>query len=294
MSEHKKAIMLLLLTAVLWSTGGLLIKWVAWNALAIAGMRSMIAAVFLLGVLGRPRFTWSAAQIGGALAYASCVLCFVTATKLTTAANAILLVYTAPIYVALCSAWYLQEKVSRLDWLTIALVMGGMGLFFLDQLTLAGWWGNVCAIAGGLTMAWTVLCLCKQKDASALETVLLGNVMAAVIGLPFMFGTWPGFSSWVALALAGTVQIGLAFVLYTRAIKAVSAVDAVLIGVIEPVLNPLWVLLVIGEVPGPWVMLGGTVVVLSITVRGLLTARPARSASQSAEICYNQQPNVAP
>jgi len=283
-----------MLTAVLWSTGGLLIKWVEWHALAIAGMRSLIAAVFLLGVLGRPRFTWSGAQIGGGLAYASCVLCFVAATKLTTAANAILLVYTAPIYVALLSAWFLQEHVTRLDWLTIALVMSGMGLFFLDQLTLAGWWGNVCAIAGGMTMAWTVLCLCKQKDAAALETVLLGNVLAAGIGLPFMFGTLPDLSGWCALALAGTVQIGLAFVLYTRAIKAVRAVDAVLISGIEPMLNPLWVWLLLGEVPGPWAIIGGTVVVVSVTIRGLLTAHSAPSASQSAEMCYNQQPNVAP
>lgn len=274
MRERRKAVVLLLLTAVLWSTGGLLIKWIDWHPLAIASVRSLIAAALLIAVLGRPRFTWSGVQIGGALAYAGSVFCFVTATKLTTAANAILLVYTAPIYVALLSAWFLQEKVTRLDWLTVVLVMGGMGLFFLDQLTIAGWWGNVCAIAGGVAMAWLVLCLCKQKEASSLETVLLGNLMTALIGLPFVFGTMPHLPSWLALFFAGTVQIALAFILYTRAIKTVSAVDAVLIPVIEPLLNPLWVLLLLGESPGPWALLGGAVVVGAITLRGLMTVPP--------------------
>jgi len=146
MCARQKAVGLLILTGVLWSTGGLLIKWVEWNAPAIAGMRSAIAAVFLFAVLGRPRFTWSGAQIGGGVAYAASALCFVAATRLTTAANAILLVYTAPVYVALLSTWFLREKVTGLDWLTVLLVLGGMGLFFLDRLTLAGWWGNVCAI----------------------------------------------------------------------------------------------------------------------------------------------------
>jgi drug/metabolite transporter (DMT)-like permease len=292
MREHKKAVGLLIFTAVLWSTGGLLIKWIEWNAPAIAGMRSAIAAVFLLAVLGRPRFTWSGAQIGGGAACAASVLCFVVATKLTTAANAILLVYTAPIYVALLSTWFLQEKVTGLDWLTIVLVMGGMGLFFLDRLTLAGWLGNVCAIGSGIATAWVVLCLRQQKNASPLETVLLGNVLAAIIGLPWMFGTWPGLSSWLALLLAGTVQLGLSSVLYTRAIKHVSAMEAILVPVIEPILNPLWVLLLIGEVPGPWTIIGGVVVVLSIIVRGLMASHLAAVQLQTGEMCYNQRPNI--
>jgi len=269
MHERQKAVALLLLTAVLWSTGGVLIKWVAWHPLAIASIRSLIATAVLVAVRGWPRFTWSGVQIGGGVAYAVSVFAFVTATKLTTAANAIFLVYTAPIYVAMLSAWFLQEKVTRLDWLTVAVVMSGMGLFFLDQLTMAGWWGNLCAMAGGVAMAWLVLCLCKQRSASSLETVLLGNLITAVLGLPFIYGPWPDVSGWLALFVAGTGQIGLPFLLYLHAIKAVSAVDAVLIPVLEPLLNPLWVLLLVGEVPGPWALLGGSLVLVAITVRGL-------------------------
>lgn len=272
--ERQIAILLLILTAVLWSTGGVLIKWVTWHAMAIAGMRSAIAAAFLWVVLKRPQFTWSGLQLGGAVAYTASVLGFVLATKLTTAANAIVLVYTAPIYVALLSPWFLQEHTTRLDWLALGLAIGGMGLFFLDHLTIAGWWGNICAVCSGIATAWVVLCLRKQHGASTLETVLLGNLITALVGAPFMFHAFPDLTSWVALALAGIGQIGLASLLYIKAIKSVSALEAILIPVIEPLLNPLWVLLLIGEVPGRWALLGGTVVILAVTVRGLLAAAP--------------------
>lgn len=281
MSTHTKAVVLLLLTACLWSTGGVLIKWIAWHPLAIAGMRSALAGLFLWAVLRRPHFTWSATQIGGGLAHAASVLLFVTATKLTTAANAIVLVYTAPIYVALLSRWFLREPVTRVDWLVIPCVLGGMALFFLDQLTLEGWWGNICAIAGGLAFAWLVLCMRRQQQASPLETVLVGNVIAALAGVPWMFETLPDLTSWVALGISGTLQIGLSFVLYSQAIKHVSAVEAVLIPMIEPLLNPLWVLLVLGELPGPWALLGGAMVVLTLALRGLIGPRLAAGAARA-------------
>jgi drug/metabolite transporter (DMT)-like permease len=122
----------LVASALLWSVGGVLIKWVEWHPLAIAGVRSAIAAATLWAVLRRPRFDWSAAQIGGAVAYAATVLLYVSAVKLTTAANAILLQYTAPIYVALFGAWFLGERTTWLDWLAIACSLGGMALFFRD------------------------------------------------------------------------------------------------------------------------------------------------------------------
>jgi drug/metabolite transporter (DMT)-like permease len=220
------------------------------------------------------------------------VLSFVVATKLTTAANAILLVYTAPIYVALLSAWFLRERVTPLDWLIILLVFSGMGLFFFERLTVEGFWGNVCAICGGMAFAWVVLCLRKQQGVSLLETVVLGNVIAALVGLPFMFGAMPSVSSWVALLLSGTLQIGLAFVLYVMAIRSVSALEAIVIPTIEPLLNPLWVFLVIGERPSVWAIIGGSIVVVAVTVRGLVWFSHTSPASQTAEMCYNQQPNV--
>ena len=230
--------------------------------------------------------------MSGGVAYAASVLSFVVSTKLTTAANAILLVYTAPIYVAMLSAWFLQERVTALDWLTILLVLSGMGVFFFERLTVEGFWGNICAIVGGMAFAWVVLCLRKQKGVSPLQTVLLGNILAAVAGLPFMFEAMPSLSSWIALGLSGTLQIGFAFVLYAVAIRSVSALEAILIPTIEPLLNPLWVFLVVGEKPSMWTVIGGAIVIVSVTMRGLVQFSRASSASQAEEMCYNQRPNV--
>lgn len=281
---RRNAILLLMLTAVLWSTGGVLIKWIDWPAPAIAGMRSAIAAVFLWLLVRRPRFTWSRVQLGGAIAYAVTVMLFVMATKLTTATNAIMLIYTSPIYVALFSGWFLGEPVQRRDWLTLWVVVGGMGLFFVDSLTLDGWWGNFCAMLGGLSSAWIVLCLRQQHRESPLETVILGNLLAALMGMPFMFHSMPEASSWVALGLAGAVQIGLAFVFYIKAIRHVSALEASLIPAIEPLLNPLWVWLLIHEMPGSWALVGGSIVLIAVTVRGFLTSSQPPSSLPAAPL----------
>jgi drug/metabolite transporter (DMT)-like permease len=265
--ERHQAIGFLIATAILWSSAGLLIKMISWNPIAIAGMRSAIATLVLFVFLRRPHLTWSSAQIGGALAYTVTVILFVLANKLTTAANAILLQYTSPIFVALLGAWFLGERATRLDWTTIFVVIGGMTLFFLDDLTTGGLWGNVCAIASGVTFACFVLFMRKQKNDSPLESVFLGNILTALIGFPFMFEAMPSASSWVGLILAGVLQLGLSQVLYAAAIKHVAALEAVLIAVVEPVLNPVWVLLVMGEAPGPWALLGGFVVLVSVTIR---------------------------
>ncbi|NIO71727.1 MAG: EamA family transporter [Anaerolineae bacterium] len=270
--ERHQAIGFLVVTAILWSSAGLLIKMISWNPIAIAGMRSAIATLVLLVFLRRPHLTWSSAQIGGALAYTVTVILFVLANKLTTAANAILLQYTSPIFVALFGAWFLGERATRLDWTTIFVVMGGMVLFFLDDLTTGGLWGNVCAISSGVTFACFVLFMRKQKNDSPLESVFLGNILTALIGFPFMFEAMPSASSWVGLILAGVIQLGLSQVLYAAAIKHVAALEAILIAVIEPILNPVWVLLIMGEAPGPWALLGGFIVLVSVTIRYVVTA----------------------
>jgi drug/metabolite transporter (DMT)-like permease len=255
--------------ALCWSLGGLLIKSVAWPPLAVAGGRGLIAAAFLAVFAPRFRFTWSAAQIGGAVAYAATTILFVTATKLTTAANAILLQYTAPVWIALFGAWFLGERATRADWLTIAVVFGGMGLFFCDDLRLAGLAGNLIALASGVAFAAMTLLLRKQKDTSAEESIFLGNLLAGAVGLPFMVTaqTFPGARGWIALALLGVVQLGVSYLLYARAIRHITALEAVLIPVIEPILNPIWVLLALGERPGPLSMAGGAIVLSAVTAR---------------------------
>jgi len=269
---HYRAVGLALGASVLWSSGGLLIKWVSWSPLAIAGARSAIAAVVLLVALRHPHFSWSFAQVGGAVVYTTTVILFVVATKLTTAANAILLQYTAPVYAALFGAWFLGERVAWLDWVIIAAVLGGMTLFFLDRLTPGGLWGNICAIASGVSYAGLVTFLRKQKSGSPLESILIGNLLTALVGLPFMLQGPPGGASWVGLIFLGVFQLGLSYVLYSTAIKYITALEAILVAVVEPILNPLWVFLLIGEAPGRWALLGGTVVLIAMTVRYAVNA----------------------
>jgi drug/metabolite transporter (DMT)-like permease len=275
-AAHTRAVGLMAAAALCWSLGGLLIKSVAWPPLAVAGGRGFIAAAFLAVFAPRFRFTWSAAQIGGAVAYAATTILFVTATKLTTAANAILLQYTAPVWIALFGAWFLGERATRADWLTIAIVFCGMGLFFCDDLRLAGFAGNLIALASGVAFAAMTLLLRKQKDTSAEESIFLGNLLAGVVGLPFMFSaqTFPSVRGWIALALLGVVQLGVSYLLYARAIRHITALEAVLIPVIEPILNPIWVLLALGERPGPLSLLGGVIVLSAVTARMVHGLRP--------------------
>jgi len=260
MAARRHAAVLLVLCAVLWSTGGLLIKWIAWPALAVAGMRSALAAIVLLCVLRewRPRWSWWLGS--GALAGAASMLGFVVATKLTTAANAIFLVYTAPLSVALLSPWVLQEPIRRGDWLTLLLAVLGLGCFCGEQLTLAGWVGNGCALGSGLATAWLVVCLRKHAATSPLSMLLLANILVAVVGVPWMCAAMPDAVSWGLLLVAGVGQLGLPLVLYGKAIPHVRAIEAVLIPVLEPVLNPVWVWVFVGEAPSGWALLGGVMV----------------------------------
>jgi drug/metabolite transporter (DMT)-like permease len=259
-------------TALMWSLGGVLIKSVEWNPMAISGARSGIAAIVLLAAVRRPKFTWSFPQVGGAVAYVGTVSLFAIANKLTTAANAILLQYTSPIWIALLGAAFLGERATWADWLAITTVMVGMALFFADDLTQASFLGTIIAIASGFCFGCLTLFLRKQKDGSPLETVILGNILTALISIPFMLGSSPGSRGWLLLAVTGIFQLGLPYLLYTTAIKHITALDAILIATIEPILNPVWVLLAIGERPGPWALVGGAVVLLSVTVRSAVTA----------------------
>jgi drug/metabolite transporter (DMT)-like permease len=139
--------LLLLLAALGWSLGGVLIKSIDWPPIAIAGGRSVIAIPVMLLCIGRPKLTFSTAQIGGAIGYALTVMLFVFATRMTTAANAIVLQYTAPIYVALIGRWYLGERAHALDWAVIAIAILGIALFFLDRLTWPGG-GAILSLSG--------------------------------------------------------------------------------------------------------------------------------------------------
>jgi drug/metabolite transporter (DMT)-like permease len=275
-SENKRvlSIIMLALTAVLWSFGGVLIKLVSWNPIAIAGTRSIIAAITILCVLRKPDLKLTRDKLFGAIAYALTVILFVSANKYTSAANAILLQYSAPIYVAIFGYIVLKEKATFKDWLTISFVIIGMILFFIEDINGGNLFGNILAILSGVAFAFTAIFMRKQKNANPLESILWGNIITAFIGLFFMFsGTMPNTKGWIALILLGTVQLGVSYILYSYAIKEVTALEATIIPVIEPILNPVWVFVILGEIPGTWALIGGSIVLISVTWRCINSIR---------------------
>jgi drug/metabolite transporter (DMT)-like permease len=275
---HTKSVGLLLAGALCWSLAGVLFKHVEWPGLAAGSGRGLIAALFLLAVSWRSlHFTWSPLQIAAAVAYAACTILFTLANKLTTAANAILLQYTAPVWIALLGAWFLGERATRADWLTIAAVFGGLALFFYEGLQLNSVTGLLVAVASGVAFAVMTLLMRKQKDTSALESIILGNLIGFAVGLPALWSA-PALpaTGWLALLLLGVVQLGLAYYFYAKAIKHVTALEAVLIPVLEPLLNPVWVLLAVGERPSVYAMAGGAVVLGAVTLRAIAGLRAVR------------------
>jgi drug/metabolite transporter (DMT)-like permease len=263
-----RAVVLLILTATLWSTSGLLIKIVNWNPVALAGSRSFFAAILIWAYLKKPKFNRSGWQWGAALAYAVTLITFVAANKMTTAANVILLQYTAPIYVVFFARFFLQERTTKIDWVTIILVFAGMGLFFKEELTPGAFWGNVLAVISGVAFALTAVLLRKQKDGIPVESVLLGNLITAVVALPAITqGPFPDHTGWFVIIIMGFIQIGVSYILYSIALQHVSAMEGILVPLVEPILNPIWVLIFTGEKPGAWALLGGVVVLAAVTGR---------------------------
>lgn len=281
--------MLLVACGLFWSTAGVLIKLVNWNAIAIWSMRCAICALAIYAIR-RP----SLRTITRAEWHAAIMLCFTTglfviANKLTTAANAILIQYSAPVWVALLGHWFLGERASRLDWVTIGLVLVGITLFFFEDITLDHTAGNLVALAAGVAFAFGTMTLRRaalSRHASGvavdpLRALFLGNLVGAVVGSPSWFvGDAPDATGWLALVALGIVQQAFAYLCYAAAIKHATALEAMLIPVIEPILSPLWVAFVFAEWPSGWAAVGGALVVGAVVLRGVTAARSSRPAAR--------------
>ena len=255
----------------MWSFGGLLIKSIPWPPLAISGMRGGIAAVVIYIYSRNDKITITKDKIIAACFYTLVVTLFVMANKLTTAGNAILLQYTAPVYVALFGYMFLGEKSTFIDWATIMILLLGLALFFFDDLSFDGYLGNVLAILSGMSFAGLTLLLRKQKDDSPSDSILLGNMLTLVIGLPVIVGgTEFDLNSIILILLLGVLQLGIPYILYTTAIKHVTALDAIIFPIIEPILNPILVFIVLGETLGAWSVFGGALVLSGVIFRAIL------------------------
>lgn len=270
---------LILAAALLWSVGGLGIKWLkesaAPDALAIAGWRSLFAIPLLVAGAGRG---WGAVRPGTAFGvtaatYAATLISLVAATTQTTAANAILLQYTAPLWLMLAGLLMPgADRIGRRDVLLGAGCLTGLGLFFGDRLSPEGMTGNVLAVVSGASFAAMTLSLRRQMAGAAapdpLPAVAAGNALVSLCCLPWMASDAGKFgpAHWAVVAGLGTFQIGLPYLLFTRAVRHVAPVRATLIAMVEPILNPVWVALFAAEVPGPWAMAGGAVLLSALAV----------------------------
>jgi len=252
--------LLILGAAVLWSTAGAAIKRCDLDAFQIAGGRSLVAGLFLLAAVRETRVLPTIRVFLVAVAYAFTVVLFVAATKLTTAANAIFIQDTAPLWVLLLSPWLLRERPTRGELLAVPIYALGLGLFFLDELTAGQVAGNLVALGSGVAFALSILGLRRLRhDGPA--ALLYGNLLAAAAVLPlWSSGPAAGATDLGIVLYLGVFQLGLAYLAFSRGVIGTPAIEASLLILLEPVLNPIWTFLLAGERPGPWAIAGGAVV----------------------------------
>jgi DME family drug/metabolite transporter len=262
--------------ALLFSTGGAAVKAATLTGWQVASFRSGLAAVVLLAVLPGARRGWNWRMIPVAAAYAATLILFVLANRLTTAANAIFLQSTAPLYVLLLGPWLLHERVRRSDLFYIAAVALGLALFFAGRdLAVASApdppRGNVLALASGVTYALMLAGLRWQgkhgEPDAGLKTAAAGNVLAFLIALPAALPV-RGFSVADAAVILylGLFQVGLAYWCLTRAIRYVPAFEATTMLQLEPAMSPVWTWLLHRESPNTWAMAGGVLIISATLV----------------------------
>jgi drug/metabolite transporter (DMT)-like permease len=300
-----------LAAAVLFSTGGAAIKATALGAWQVAGLRSAFAAAFLWFALPAARRRPTFAALAVAAAYAATLILFVAGNKLTTAANTIFLQSTAPLWVLLLAPRLLGEPVRRRDLGFMAALAAGLAIFFVgaaepsatapDPRT-----GDLLAVGSGATWALTLLglrALGRRTPAVAgvppgrgapagvggAQAVLLGNVLVLLVCLPGIAAVGGGgglaaatATDWAVVAYLGVVQIGLAYALLTGALREVPALEAALLLLIEPVLNPVWAWLALGERPGAWSIAGGALILGATASKSWLDARSLGRLRRSA------------
>ena len=268
--------------ALLWSTGGLFIKWTTLSAVELTFGRSLLAAVTVALFTRREGFRLNAMTALTSVLYAALLLLFVVATKLTTAANAIFLQYTAPLYVLVLEPLLYKEKFRRADLFVVAACVTGMSLFFVGKLRPQDVSGNLAALCSGLCFAFYILLLRHPhtQRVNRASSVIYGNLLLVIFTAPAGLSAAGHMTAWDALSVLylGVVQIGLAYTLFTLGMaRGVRSLDAGIVGYIEPVLNPVWVYLFLGERPSAWALAGGAVIIAAVAAH---TVRGARSRNR--------------
>ena len=270
MNKERIAIVQMLGCAALWSIAGIFIKLVPWNGFAVAGMRSLVAGITVLvcmKVMGINYVLNKKTVIAGI--FSACTyLCFVSANKLTTAANAIVLQFTCPVFIVIYEALLYGKKVRKQDLTVVIFTLAGIALFFLDQLEGGYVMGNIVAIVAGMFMAGMYVSVGELPVDQRFSGILNGQLITFCVGLPFFLFSKPEITSMAvaSIIILGVFQLGLAYVLYVKSSKYCPPLACCLLGAVEPLLNPIWVFIFDGEKPGLFAFIGGIIVIVSITV----------------------------
>lgn len=273
-----------LLAVLLWSIGGLFIKMTSVSGFEANLGRCFFAAITIalltkFKVLKANLFTLFASVF-----YVGALSFFAVANKMTTAANAIFLQYTAPIYILILAPFVLKERFRFSDLLTIVICLFGMGLFFLDSapntaLTPESQFiGNILGLCSGVSFGIYILLLRhpRNHDQNPASSVFYGNLFAVLVMIPFILpqpSVWTGRDLFAVFVL-GVFQIGLAYYFFTYGVaRGVRSLDASIIGFIEPLLNPVWVFLFLGESPSKWAIIGGIIILSAISGHVIISNR---------------------
>lgn len=270
MNKERVAIMQMLACATLWSIAGIFIKLIPWNGFAVAGMRSLVAGITILvcmKIMGI-NYVLSKKTIITGIFSACTYICFVSANKLTTAANAIVLQFVSPVFIVIYEAILYGKKVRKQDVTVVCFTLIGIALFFFDQLEGGYIIGNIIALMAGMFMAGQFVLVGELPENERYSSILNGQIITFLVGLPFFLLTKPVISTTaiMAIVILGVFQLGLAYVLYVKSSRYCPPLACCLLGAVEPLLNPVWVFLFDGERPGIFAFIGGVVVIVSITV----------------------------
>lgn len=285
MSEKRKGILCVFLAAALYSIGGLCMKVIPWGGTAINGARTAIALVvigiYLIAVKHPLRFSrW---VLLGALFVFGTNLMFSIANKMTTAANAIVLQFTAPVFVMLFSLLFFKRRPTRLDLAACVFVFGGIVFFFADSLSMGGAAGNALALLSGVTYAG-VFMLNELPDSDAISSVFWGDVMSAIVGIPFIAKeTDFTLVLMVSLLILGVFQVAVAYILLSIGLKTTPPVTASLVSGIEPILNPILVAAFYGEKMGRFALIGAAVVIVGVVGYNILKGKNDKNHQQIKE-----------
>ncbi len=274
LTPHQTGILGILAAAVLWSTAGLFIKLLPFEPLTILFYRA-VCAVLLFGFLfGKSVFQLNLNTLIVSAFYMGLMMTFVFSTKMTTAANAIFLQYTSPVYILLLEPILFNIPLKRINIITIIVCMAGMTLFFIGDLEVGSMAGNVVALFSGICMAGMMLAQRKNAPKRHEAAIFWGNFLMIFITFPaYLQSPPPNMTEWSMLLFLGFVQIGMGYVFFTYGLKRVLAIESALIAMLEPVINPIWVFLGYGEVPSLLAMVGGAIIIAMLVVRTIVVER---------------------